>query len=209
MKRCITLWTLLLTLGLPALASEVGFTNSGGQLTGTNAGLTLSGSVLVAVIENPPPTLITGSNLGSVMFSTGALTSGSLDMGGTFAAGGSFVISTNGSNGLPNGVVFTGVFDTPVTWTLITLANGTHSYTLTGTVDGTWLTGATVSGATVQLTVNTGKGFFNGSTTLSSGDTDFKGPGVSTFGVVPEPASLIYLGTGLISLAGLVWRKRR
>ena len=59
---------------------------------------------------------------------------------------------------------------------LVTLANGTHDYTLTGTLSGTWITGATVNGVTVQLTINTGKGFFNGTTTISSGNTDFAGP---------------------------------
>jgi len=87
-----------------------------------------------------------------------------------------------------------------VTWTLITLANGTHNYTLTGSVTGTWYTGATVFGATVQLTINTGKGFFNGSTSISSGDTN-----ISV--TVPEPGTLGLLGTGLVGLAGVLRRK--
>ena len=80
----------------------------------------------------------------------------------------------NGSNGIPSGVLFTGTFDGPVTWTLVTLANGTHNYTLTGSVSGWTGSGAPTEGATVQLTINTGKGFFNGSTTISSGDTNVK-----------------------------------
>jgi len=55
-----------------------------------------------------------------------------------------------------------------------------------------------VEGATVQLVINTGKGFFNGSTTISSGDTNI---------VVAEPGSLTLLGTGLLGLAGVVRRK--
>jgi hypothetical protein len=145
--------------------------------------------------------LITG-NLGTVGFSTAGLISGSLQMGGTFDAGGTFTIDSNGSQGLPSGTLFSGSFAGPVTWTLITLANGTHNYTLTGSLTGTWYTGATVNGATVQLTINTGKGFFNGSTMISSGDTNI----VTT---VPEPGSLTLLGTGLVGVAGILRRKRK
>jgi hypothetical protein len=198
MKRI--LWMVLLTLALPMTAfagSSVDFTNSGGTLSGSSAGLTLSGSELIAVNGLNGLGLVTG-NLGSLGFSTGALTSGNLQMGATFAGGGSFTINGNGTGGIPNGAIFSGTFDGPVTWTLVTLANGTHNYTLTGSVSGTWYNGSTVFGATVQLTINTGKGFFNGTTTISSGDTNI---------VVPEPGSLTLLGTGLIGLASLLRRK--
>lgn len=197
MKRM--LWMAVLALALPMSAfakNSVDFTNEGGTLSGSSAGLSLTGSTLVA-FNGLGGSTITG-NLGTLAFSTGSLTSGSLQMGGTFNGGGSFVITGNGTDGIYNGTIFNGTFSGPVTWTLVTLANGTHNYTLTGAVSGTWEGGGTVDGATVQLTINTGKAFFNGSTLISSGDTNI---------AVPEPGTLGLLGTGLIGLAGALRRK--
>jgi hypothetical protein len=190
----------LLTLALSASgsANSVDFTNSGGTLSGSNAGLSLGGSTLIEVNGLDGLGRVLGV-LGSVTFSTGALTSGSLTMGGTFASGGSFVITGNGTDGIPNGLIFNGSFSGPVTWSLINLANGTHEYTLSGALTGTWFTGAMVYGATIQLTVNTGTGFFNGSAGISSGDTNIS--------VVPEQSSLTLLGTGLVGLAGVLRKK--
>lgn len=198
MKRIVLLFLLALALPMAAFASNsFDFTNAGGTLSGSSAGLTLTGSTLIAMGNGGMP--ITG-DLGSLTFSTAGLSSGNLQQGATFSAGGAFTITGNGTNGVPNGTIFNGSFSSPVTWTLVTLANGTHNYTLSGALSGTWYTGATVFGATVQITINTGKGFFNGSTLISSGDTN-----IST--VVPEPGSLTLLGTGLVGLAGVVRRK--
>jgi hypothetical protein len=200
-NKVLLLAALLLALPFSAFAgSSVDFTNGGGTLSGTNSGLTLTGSTLIAA-NGLGGGLITGSNLGTVSFSTGVLSGGTLQMGGTFAAGGAFSITGNGTGGIPNGVIFNGSFAGPVTWTLVTLANGTHNYTLTGSLTGTWCAGGTVNGATVQLTINTGHGFFNGKTTVSSGDTNFT--------TVPEPGTLSLLGTGLIAVGGIVRRKLR
>ncbi len=194
----VLLFLSCLMLPNPALAtSGTDFSNNGGTLSGTNAGLTLSGSTLIAVNGFNGGGLISG-DLGSVSFTTGALASGSLQMGGTFAAGGSFTVAGNGSDGLPNGVIFSGSFSGPATWTVITSANGTHTYSLTGVVTGT-MGGSTVNGVAVQLTINTGIGFFNGSVTAAGGDT--------TVGAVPEPSMLALFGTGMLGLGGLIRRK--
>ena len=198
MKRMILLVLIALALPMAAFANNsVDFTNDGGTLSGNIAGLSLSGSTLIAIGMNGS---VTTGSLGSVAFSTMALSSGSLQTGGTFAAGGSFTITGNGSNGVLNGTIFSGTFAGPVTWTLVTLANGTHNYTLSGSLSGTWYSGASVNGATIQLTINTGKALFNGMTTISSGDTNI---------VVPEPGSLTLLGTGLVGLAGILRKKMK
>jgi hypothetical protein len=197
MKKLVLLAVLALALPTAVFAgSSIDYSNSGGTLSGSNSGLSLSGSVLFAV--NGSGGLITGSNLGSVSFETGALSSGSLQNGGTFASGGWFTITGNGSNGVPTGTLFSGTFSGPVSWSMVTLANGTHNYTLTGTLSGTIASGYSTVGVTVQLTINTGKGFFNSCTKISSGDSNV---------VVPEPGSLSLLGTGLIAMGGMIRRK--
>jgi hypothetical protein len=98
--KILSLAVLALALPMAVFAgSSVGYTNSGGTLAGSNSGLTLTGSTLVAVNGFNGGGLITGNDLGSVSLSTDALMSGSLQTGGTFAAGGSL------SGGITKGVV--------------------------------------------------------------------------------------------------------
>ncbi len=190
-KKVTWLAILVLALPLAAFANSIDLTNAGGVVIGNSGGLALTGSTLIkygSTIAN---------NLGSVTFTTGAFTSGDIDHGGTLMAGGNFVITGNGTNGVPNGVIFNGSFSGPVTWSLMTLENGTHVYTLTGALAAA--NGEV--GATAQLTINTGTAFFSGSAQLSSGDTNLTV-------TVPEPGTLSLLGTGLIGVAGFMRRKR-
>lgn len=199
---------LALALFWPALshANSVDFSSQGGTLTGSNAGLAVASTTIVGITVGSQ--LFTG-DLGTISFTTGAfLGTGSFHQGGLFAGGGSFVITGNGADGTHSGVIFSGVFSGPVAFTKITLANGTHQYTITGALSGTWFNGQTVDGATVQLTVNTGKNLFQGSTPLASGDTDISGIGLKV-ATTPEPGTLSLLGTGLFALGGLLRAKLR
>lgn len=176
--------------------SAIDFSNSGGTLTGTSAGLSLTGSTLIAVDGLSAGVMKTG-DLGTVSFTTGALISGSLTMGGTFATGGTFTIDSNANGGT---VLFSGSFSGPVTWTLVTLSNGTHNYTLTGALTGK-MNGASATGVTLELTINTGKGFFEGSTLIAGGDT------TAISASVPEPGSLAMFATGTVGMLGVMRRK--
>jgi PEP-CTERM motif len=205
-KKLLLLAVLALALPLAAFASSsIDTTNVGGTLTGTASGLSLSGSTLTQVsglIGNPG--LIQGTDLGSVTFTTGALTSGSLSGGNmTFAAGGTFTITGNGVNGVPNGVIFSGSFvnaanPSDAVTVIENCAGSSCSYTITGALSGTLYTGFKTVAATSQITVFTHQGPWAHGVTVASGDTTI---------VVPEPGTLTLFGTGLIGLAGIIRRK--
>src|SRR6202140_5851038 len=131
MRKILILAALALALPMAVFAtSSIDYGNSGGTLAASNAVgpavLMLSGSELVVIRDFPGGPPLTG-DLGTVSFTTALLTSGSLANGGTFAAGGTFTITGNGMNGAPSGVQFTGTFTAPVTWTLNTQSDGTHT----------------------------------------------------------------------------------
>jgi hypothetical protein len=188
LRKTVLLAVLALALPMAAFANSIDFSNQGGTVSGSSAGLTFSSTLIGAA--NLGGSSFFGSNLGSVTLTTGALTSGSLASGGTFGSG-SITIMGNGSMGIPTGTLFSGTFSS-ATWTFEgTLSNGTNEYLLKAFLNNG-------VGFTFQTAVTTGKGFFSGSANISSGDTNV---------VVPEPGTLTMLGTGLIGLAGVIRRK--
>ena len=180
MKRVVLFAILAMALPMTAWAdSNLDISNAKGTLAVSAGGVTLTDSTLFKVGS------VVSANLGTVSFTTGALT-GSLSAGGTFGAG-TFTINSNGSNGLPTGVLFSGTFSN-ITWTKL----GNKNFVLARTISGTWINGVHIEGATSQLV-------FKGSTMdLSSGDTSLS---------VPEPGTLGLLGTGLVGIAGLLRRR--
>jgi hypothetical protein len=193
MKQTILLALLALAFPLAAFADNVDFSNMGGTLTGSSAGLSLSGSVLSGVVGLGGNGPVTG-DLGTVSFTTGSLLSGNLATDAVFNSGGSFVITGNGSNGVPNGVIFSGTFTSTVTWAYAsTLSDGSEVFDISGNVSG----GSTIQGYAVVGS----NGFTQVSGTLGSGNTI-----LST--TAPEPGTLVLFGTGLAGLAAAVLGKR-
>ena len=205
MRRAVLLTFIILSLPvfMWANSSDLIFQNTGGKITiGAGSSLQLSNSTLTSF------TALNGSVingvLGAVSFKTGAMTLGTLGTSGTFAGGGSFTISGNGSNGMANGILFSGTFAGPVSWVGSFNSSGNHglgawTYVLSGTVSGQLSNGSPASGVTVQFTFDVPKGQqFSKGVRLNQGITTV---------TVPEPGTLGLLGTGLLGLAGLVRRK--
>jgi len=175
--------------------------NQNGTATGGTAGLAMDGTngSLASTVFQIGST-VTG---GTLSFNTGALLTGTLGssvVGNvvTFAPG-AFNITTTGWQGF-SGALFTGTIS-GIDWIYTGHSGNFFDYTLTGFVSGTWgPNGTTVSGQTTQLFFHSKTLYKGGPISLSSGTT-----GV----VVPEPASLGLMGTGLVLMGMLVRQKAR
>jgi hypothetical protein len=183
MKLRLAVVGLFLTLcTVPALADSVGMKNEGligGSFSGGGISLT---SVLTGFSLNGAQVL--SGSFGSISYSTGSI------FGGSFT-GGSFQASVDGAGT----VLFSNTFSGTITHI------GEDLYKLVGTFSGV-ADGLHVTGYTTQffeLENEDGHLSFDevhGRTCIHESST-----------AVPEPGTLTLLGTGLLSLGGLVRRK--
>jgi hypothetical protein len=197
MKAALILIVLALASPLTAFADGIVLTNQGGNIAISNAGISSIGSQLRSFngIVAPP-----GHSIGSVRFSTGALTSGSLATGGTFSStGSSFVVIGKGNYGQPKGTIFSGSFVGPIIWTLTSAPGAKNlTFTLSGTIQGMLYDGRKVTGTTVQNIFTVNGQLSQGIGHIRVGSTPL---------AIPEPGTLSLFGAGLVGLGGMFRRK--
>jgi len=213
MRRVVVLAVVALALSAFAVADDIIITNQYGTVAISGMpGTSGMGTIGVSTITSKGSQLtswndITG-HLGQVNYATGALASGSIENGGTFAAGGYFDILGVGKwakqlthcspcqNPIP---LFTGSFDSTVDWTQTGKTKSGATYALTGDIQGTLWSGRLVNGSVVENIAILNKGQLN----QGVGHINMSGGTI----VTPEPGTLGLLGTGLVAVAGLFRRK--
>jgi hypothetical protein len=203
MRRVVVLALLALTLPIAAWADGITLTNQFGSISVSDSGLFTTGSELTQFGNFQAAK---GHSLGTVSYSTGALTSGSIAAGGTFSSTGStFDVIGRGAwakslNGWSHGKVtlFAGSFTGPIAWTLTSSKGVNLTYSLSGDLQGTLYTGRQVTGMTTQTFVTT-----KGQLAAGVGHIKIGGTTLST----PEPGTLGLLGSGLVGIAAMFRRK--
>jgi hypothetical protein len=142
-------------------------------------------------------------DLGTVVFTTGQWNDDTYG----FDPGGSIVITSNGAQGLPSGVIFEGTFSSGSTWEWIgTDANGGNVFVLSGQITGT------ISPALLAaLGISAHNGVISGHVTITF--TNGGITGIVLDGAIisqaPEPGTLALLGFGLSGIAAIRMRQRR
>jgi hypothetical protein len=203
--KCIAVAMLCFLASAAAWANScqpdtVCFDNNGGTMTGTpSTGFQLNGTLgsvssTITSIDGSPAS-------GTLSFTTGTLISGNMgtlkvDQSVFFNAG---TLTITGTFAGYTGTLFSGTFGTPgvgIQWELVSItgkgANATYQYDLSGDINGTWYTGATVNGVTTQFLFNMKGGpYTGGPINLENG---------ATYVVTPEPGTLGLMGTGLLGL---------
>ena len=203
-KKVLLIAAMALFLPIAAFAdSDISFTTNGGTLTANSSGLWVTGAQLVSI--NGLGGSFTGTDLGTLSISTGLMNApGSVLSGATFRPGGpgSVMIVGNGSNGAPSGVLFSGAFTGNSTWTVTHPGANDNLYTFVGVATGQ-LADGTVAVIQITFTVDKGTGLFVSPISLT-------GIPINTTSLsVPEPASLAFVGVGLVGLVAAFQRKRR
>jgi hypothetical protein len=211
MRRVLVLALLAVALPMAAWADIITMNTGGTVLISAMSGTGGLGTLGVSTITSKGAQLTqwnsTTGHLGSVNYQTGALMSGSVSGGGTFAGGGYFNIigvgawaSTLTGEKCGSGCsLFSGSFSSPVTWTLTGSTKNELFFSLTGSVSGMLYDGRDVSGTTTQYINILSKDQLNQG--IGHGAT-----GITTLSV-PEPGTLGLLGTGLFGIAGMFRRK--
>ena len=198
MRRVVVLLALLaLALPMAAWADTITLTNEFGSISISAAGITSRGSQLSSFNGITAPA---GHSLGSVSFSTGALTSGSIRWGGTFSSSGSCVYrngqsasTENQGHDLHRQLRRSDGLDSDSAPGKLNL-----TYTLSGEIAGTLYTGRQVTGTTTQNIYTLNGQLTQGIGHISLGTTQL---------TTPEPGTLGLFGTGLVGIAGMFRRK--